>query len=349
MLDWTEALDGWNRWMPRYRRVLSSFSTTRGVDVGGDRAEEFKTRRSPKCGVHYSFASRRRARFGYCLEFFSIPACLPLVSFLPSQRGQSFTRRHKGDTMRAPIAVTFGLLICGAAATASAQSTVRCTKPWTVPDKWIDVHDAKNDNVWTTDDTFETVDDRGNPLSDPDVYSDIYTDPVGGTGFRIPRDVGLPLVLKLGDPQQGMTSGWFYAVDLGNAGGGADSYRSAIATCQDMPLPHFGDVLTPLAGLLKGPTVQGVADLINLDPTAEWDPVTRTVIHSCAPSVACGSVSPRVVVVVAFNPAVFERSLLNGGRPQLVATNIFGVFIDGIVDGKVTGYLTTLPWTFASQ
>jgi hypothetical protein len=31
-----------------------------------------------------------------------------------------------------------------------------------------------------------------------------------------------------------------------------------------------------------------------------------------------------------FNPDLFEASLLNSGQPQLVITNVIGVFIDGV-------------------
>jgi hypothetical protein len=119
--------------------------------------------------------------------------------------------------------------------------------------------------------------------------------------------------------------------------------RRSIVARSEPPL-FYGDLLQPLTGNLKGPTVQGVADLMNLDPNAEWDPVTKTVINSCAPSTACGLVSPRIVTVVTFDPLMYERSWWHGGQPQLKLTNIVSAFIDGVVGGKVTGYLTTPPW-----
>ena len=242
--------------------------------------------------------------------------------------------------MRVRLVVMLGLAMCTVATSAHAQSPVTCLKPWAIPDKWVDRHDDPNDGVWTADDTFETVDAHGNPLSDPDVYVDM-SDPIGNTGFKVERDLGLLLTLKIADPQDGMKSGFFYAI---NFGGGANGYRSAVATCQDTPPPFYGDLLQPLTGNLKGPTVQGVADLINLDPNAEWDPVTKTVTNSCAPSPACGSVSPRIVTVVAFDPLGYERSWWHGGQPQLKLTNVVSLFIDGVVGGKVTGYVTTPPW-----
>jgi hypothetical protein len=245
--------------------------------------------------------------------------------------------------MRVRLVVMLGLAMCAVATSANAQSPVTCLKPWAIPDKWVDRHDDLNDGVWTADDTFETVDAHGNPLSDPDEYLDLSA-PSHGTGFTLPRDLGLQLTLKIADPQDGMKSGFFYAINLGIGSEGANSYRSAIATCQDTPPPFYGDLLQPLTGNLKGPTVQGVADLINLDPNAEWDPVTKTVINSCAPSPACGSVSPRIVTLVAFDPLGYERSWWHGGQPQLKLTNIVSAFIDGVVGGKVTAYVTTPPW-----
>ena len=245
--------------------------------------------------------------------------------------------------MRVWLVVMFGLAMCAGAATAKAQSSEQCLTPWAIPDKWIDNHGDPADGVWTGDDTFETVDGQGNPLSDADVYNDGISDPSRGTGFKYPRDLGLKLTLKIADPQDGMKSGFFYAINIGTAGQGASAYRAGIATCYQTSI-HWGDELQPLTGNMKGPTVQGVADLINLDPSAEWDPVSKSVINSCAP-LSCGSTSPRVVTIVAFDPEWSERAWWHGGQPILLVRNILTVFVDGVVGGKVTGYVTTPPWT----
>jgi hypothetical protein len=232
------------------------------------------------------------------------------------------------------------LAVCSAATNATAQNAVHCLKPWTIPDKWIERHNDPNDDEWTADDTFERVDSHGNPLSYPDEY--VAADPYSpGSGFSVPIDLGTALTLKIGDPQDGMKSGWLYAIDIGTAGGGANAYRTAIATCQGTVV-NIGESLQPLSGNLNGPTVQGVADLINLDPNAKW--ANGRVINSCTESSpSCGSVSPRIVAIAVFDPAMFEASLINSGQPQLVVTNVIGVFIDGVVGGKVTGYLVSLP------
>jgi hypothetical protein len=94
--------------------------------------------------------------------------------------------------MRVRFIVILGLAMCNVATSANAQSPFTCLKPWAVPDKWIDRHDDPNDGVWTTDDTFETVDAQGNPLSDPDVYVNVQPpyELNSGTGFQVPRDLG---------------------------------------------------------------------------------------------------------------------------------------------------------------
>jgi hypothetical protein len=245
--------------------------------------------------------------------------------------------------MRVRFVATLGLAMCTVATSANAQSRVTCLRPWAIPDKWVDHHDDPNDGMWTADDTFETVDKNGNPLSDPDEYRDPAA-AQNSTGFKLPRDLGLPLTLKIADPQEGPKSGFFYAINLRTGGESAATYRSLIGTCQDTGPRFFGDILQPLNGNMKGPTVQGVADLINLDPDAEWDPVAKTVINSCAPSPACGSVSPRIVTIAAFDPEWYERSWWPVGQPILVLKNVVSVFVDGVVGGKVTGYVTMHPW-----
>jgi hypothetical protein len=68
------------------------------------------------------------------------------------------------------------------------------------------------------------------------------------------------------------------------------------------------------------------------------------VFDSCAPSPTCGSVSPRIVTVVVFDPLEYERSWWHGGQPQILVRNFISVFVDGIVDGKITGYITMPRW-----
>jgi hypothetical protein len=221
------------------------------------------------------------------------------------------------------------LSLCGITFDAEAESV--CMKPWATTDKWIDNHDETEpiDQIWTPDDTFDTVDADGNPLPDADLYIPTVT------GFSI-ADIGRRVWLKIDDPGTATKESSF-AVDLSGAGGGADAYRTAITTC-DPTAPIFvqyGDVLTMLKGNLHGPTVQGVMDLISQDVDAYWDAVTRSVVSTHL-------VSPRLAAIAAFDPAQFERysGWLKG---TVQVTNLLGVFVEGYVNGYVIGVITPVP------
>jgi hypothetical protein len=235
------------------------------------------------------------------------------------------------------------LSLCVVPFDAAAQSV--CAKPWAIADKWIDNHDETEpiDNIWTPDDTFETLDAHGGLLSD----ADVYIPPNGGpafTGFTI-GDVGSQLWLKVGDAGAA-TQGWFFAVDIGGAGAGASAYKDAIAIC-DPAAPTVvlvGETLTPLKGNLHGPTIQGVMELISQDPNAYWDVVNGRVGGSCANSeTPCAPFSPRLAAIGVFDPALFEESSRGSGTPQLAVSNVVGVFVEGYYNGYVIGRLTPVP------
>jgi hypothetical protein len=222
------------------------------------------------------------------------------------------------------------LSLCGITFDAAAQPV--CMKPWAVADKWIDNHDETEpiDQIWTPNDTFETVDAHGNPLPDADVYIPAVT------GFSF-ADIGRRVWLKVGDAGTA-TQGWFFAIDIGGAGAGANAYRTAIATC-DPAAPNFvqyGDLVPVLMGNLHGPTLQGVMDLISQDVDAYWNDVSRSVVST-------HPVSPRLAAIAAFDPAQFEQYNPVSGPLQVQVTNFLGVFVEGYVNGYVIGVLTPIP------
>jgi hypothetical protein len=244
------------------------------------------------------------------------------------------------------IGATVILSLCSAPLQAAAQSV--CVKPWAIPDKWNDNHDVTEpvDQIWDLEDTFETVDAHGNPLLDADVY--LWPSATGpGTGFSS-ADIGQRVWLKVKDSGTSIQGG-FFAVDINGAGGGGDAYRTAITTwtCDPAAIDvHVGDVLPVLKGDLHGPTIQGVLDLISLDPIAWWDDAARKVLGSCADDpTPCGSHSPRLAAVVAFDPAEFEfEQTNNGSGPQRVrVSTIVGVFLEAYFNGWVRGVLAPVP------
>lgn len=233
------------------------------------------------------------------------------------------------------ISAVVMLSLCGNTFDAQAQSV--CVKPWAVGDKWIDNHDQTEpiDQIWTPDDTFDTVDAHGNPLPDADVYNP--PSDLAYTGFSLAQDLGRRVWLKIDEPGTA-TKEWSFAVDLNGAGGGADAYRTAITTCDPTALNfvHVFDVVPVLKGNLHGPTLQGITDLISQDIDAYWDDVSRRVVST-------NLVSPRLAAIAAFDPAQLEQSKLISGPLQVQITNLLGVFVEGYVNGYVIGVLAPIP------
>ena len=249
----------------------------------------------------------------------------------------------------------FGITAHGVRATATARVAIAdssdCLKPWAIPDKWLDRYDVTptiDVDWWTDDDRFETRDNRDNPLPDPDQYRP-PRDPGGGTSFKAtPQsqggDLGRRVVLKQGGPSTAIEPGVFQPVRIprydGNSTGGAD-YRENIATCAGLPI-GIDDVLESENGNMIGPTRQGVDDLIALDPYAQWDTNTNSVINSCATATpSCGR-SPRIVAVPIYNTAIYD-STRRQGLPTFTIVNILGFFIDRMQGNDVVGYLTEAP------
>jgi hypothetical protein len=91
-----------------------------------------------------------------------------------------------------------------------------------------------------------------------------------------------------------------------------------------------------------GPTRQGVNDLIALDPNAQWDPTTNSVINSCATATPSCGASPRVVPIPIYNTATYYTTKRQG-LPTFVIVNILGFFIERMQGNDVVGYLTEAP------
>jgi hypothetical protein len=234
---------------------------------------------------------------------------------------------HGSTALDAYFAVLLGVNSFGVRASATAQATVAnatsCLKPWAVPDLWEEHHPPANE--------FNAYTKKGKRLAHPDIYiAPTPQDP--GTGYTVPDDVGAKIVLKPGSPSDAIEPGWFQAVQLPGSGSGGAEYRDNIATCNDVTV-SIGDVLPTIPGNKVGPTKQGVADLIALDPAARWNATTRTVDNSCAP--ACGPSSPRIVAVALYNPDTFQAG--DGDAVEIV--NLLGVFVAGMQGDDVIGYL----------
>jgi Flp pilus assembly protein TadG len=250
----------------------------------------------------------------------------------------------------------FGLTGHGVKATATARVAVAdssdCLKPWIIPDKWLDNNDTTPEHPgnippeWSPDDTFDTVDRRGNPLPNPDVYVPPSNGSTG-SGFTASgpnNDLGTMITLKFGSPHDAISPGVFNPVRIptytGSSQGGSD-YQANISSCNGVPV-GIGTVLQSENGAMIGPTSHGMEDLIALDPYAQWDRATESVINSCQTgNPSCGR-SPRIVAIPVYNPAIYENTPRQG-LPTFTVVNILGFFIDHMHGQDVVGYLTEMP------
>ena len=227
------------------------------------------------------------------------------------------------------IAPYFGIPTTNVVATATAEvapaNAMTCVKPFTIPDKWIE----RQTPPWDPSDTFDMVDNQGEPLTTPDIY--IPTSPtVVGTGYDPYVDRGLSMVLKAGNGNN-IGPSLFFPLAISGSGGGSD-YRTNISGCNTTVM-HWGEPLTSEPGNMMGPTAQGIEDLIALDPNAYWDTAKNRVVSAMHPS-------PRVAVIPLFDPDYYDTGKRNGRPADLRAANFLGFFIEGTQGNDVIGRIT---------
>ncbi len=235
-----------------------------------------------------------------------------------------------------------GLHNQGVRATATAEvaggNAVQCIKPWVVADKWVDNSGTgSNASGWDQEDGWNAG-------------VDTYTSPgfkATGTG----NDYGLELALKEGATGT-WSSGWTMEIDLGS--NGSNAYRDEISGCptwvptvgtynSSIPCSEKSDenpakgCLGVKTGMSQGPTTQGVADLIALDPSATWNTGTNSVQGGCMAGNTCSNpthanVSPRIVPIAIFNMQVYAASGCSGTNCVAQVSTILGFFVEGMCD-----------------
>jgi len=238
-------------------------------------------------------------------------------------------KENKGNmTAKATAAV---LTICGP----------KCLRPFCPPDRWEDTDgdglwdpadeytDVNNNGLWDPGEPL-TIDNDGDGVWDPAEFYDPYL-----TGYRAPDDIGVQVTLHLLNSNKDFEAEWYYVVRFPpiNSGEswnpGGDVYRDLIIgeTCEPFSI-GIGDLLALEPGGMVGPTNQGLDALIAKDPTAEWDPVTKTIINSAFP------VSPRIVLCAAFDPTLG----VDPGPPKHVTVaKVMAFFVEGHVGADIVG------------
>ncbi len=234
------------------------------------------------------------------------------VTFPASNEVQVVT--HRTNATGDPVRTHFLLLLFPNGTNTTdvrARATARvtkvcatdCVKPWAIPDRW---NDTIANGIYDVGEAYDPV----------------------GTGYVAPQDVGVRVVLKAGTGQA-IAPGQYYPVDFPPLGYGQNPltggsyYRDWIASCAPYPVA-IGDSLQLEPGNMVGPTTQGAADLVALDPGAYWDAGSKSVRGSAF------GVSPRTVIVPFFDPRFPPQS----GRNYVRISKIGAFFIEGIGTGN---------------
>ena len=236
----------------------------------------------------------------------------------------------RGNPLSTFIAPMFGVanVDLGAEATAevSPANAMTCVKPFTVPDKWIEMQTPP----WDPSDTFDAFDNKGKPLANPDIYVPLGQQ--GYTGYNAERDKGTLIELKAGTGDQIAPSFYFpYAI---GGDSGADEYSWNIGNC-NKTMMGFGDLLMAEPGNMVGPTNQGMEDLIARDPSAYWDDYNDKPVSTMHPS-------PRVVAIPLFDPVFYDAGKRSGRNADLKAVNYMGFFIEEMQGNNVVGRITPI-------
>jgi Flp pilus assembly protein TadG len=236
----------------------------------------------------------------------------------------------RGNPISMFFAPIFGMNTAnlGAVATAEAApaNAMTCVKPFTVPDKWVEMQTPP----WDPDDTYDAFDNKGKPLDNPDIYIPIGQ--TGYTGYNNITDRGTLVTLKAGSGNN-ITPSFYFPYSIGGVSG-ASEYDWNIANC-NTTMMGFGDLLQAEPGNMVGPTRDGLEALIARDPSAHWDDVNDRVVSTMHPS-------PRIVAIPLFDPIYYDSGKRNGRNADLKVVNYMGFFIEEMRGADVVGRITPI-------
>jgi hypothetical protein len=261
------------------------------------------------------------------------------VTFPTSPSGQNnrvrvhvYRTAARGNPLQTLMGRFFGVQTANIDAVATAEASpanaMTCVKPFTIPDKWIEKQDPGGYDSLNS--TFDMYDHHGNPMSPQDVYIDAYHD--GYTGYNAERDKGMQIMIRAGTGAD-INPSFYFSYAMGGDTGG-DAYRWNIANC-NTTMMEWGDLLLMEPGNMVGPTVQGIDDLIALDPDAYWDTGANKVCTTKNPS-------PRVIAIPVYDPVYYSEGKLNGRTADLKVANYLGFFVDRVQGNNIYGRITPI-------
>jgi hypothetical protein len=252
----------------------------------------------------------------------------PLGPAGQNDRVQVWVYRTKARGTHIPtlIGPIFGIsdfdIMATATAEAAPANAMKCVKPFTIPDKWIENHTPP----WTINSTFDRYDNKGQIIANPDVY----IPPSATHQTWTEADKGTPFILRAGSGNN-IEPTFYYSWKMpGDTGG--DFYRDNIANCNTSTIP-MNSPMVQEPGNMMGPTIQGVQMLLDQDPSAYWD--GSKVVSPLGKS-------PRVFPIPLYDPDVYQEGKTNGRGADLVSRNWIGFFVQSIVGNEVSGLLVPI-------
>lgn len=199
---------------------------------------------------------------------------------------------HDGTALPVYFATLFGAndqkIKATATAVAANANGTSCMKPWLIPDKWLEVQNPAT--------TFDPPGDMYIPYN--------YQTNTPGSGYTL-ADVGTPIVLKPGNPNQAISPSDFYEIET------ATDYEESIVKC--LITKSIGDTVEALPGNRVGPTNQGVDTLVANGPVD--------------------------VVIGMFDPSAFEAQRRQSGNFTLTIVNMIGVRITSRNGNQIEGVI----------
>jgi len=224
------------------------------------------------------------------------------------------------------LALAYGLVL--SSDTAQAQIGSSCLRPLALPDRW----EERQTPPWDELDSFDRYDPSGGVIENPDIYRP-PSDPAP-TGYVPDVDQGRFVQIRLGIPTESR-GGFALPIIIGSDSGG-DAFRAKIEHCAG-EFVETGYSLLPEPGNLIGPFLQGFSSLIARDPDAYWDPTAHDnrgdVVNSAY------SISPRLIALPVYDPDLHAQEVV-WGRVNITVVRIVGLFVSGLVDRTLQGYLT---------
>jgi hypothetical protein len=237
----------------------------------------------------------------------------------------------RGSAVATWFARVFGVDEVDVAARATAEAAPAgaaiCLKPFAIPDGW---DDDDNDKVYDNGEYYDPTETGYGSDWRNGVPDNNGIDPNGTT---YDNDWGRPIKLKEGTPQKAIVPSWYFPWDIPQANGappsGANRYRWNIANCNTNPV-YLGEEYMVENGNMKGPTRQGISDLLARDPNAHWDANADSVVGSAFQP---WKASPRVGIIPLFDPT---RDVRPGKKP-IVFNNFTAFWIEEMQGDDVLG------------